>query len=182
MISFTTFQNSLQKNKTSVLWSCTWFFFSFFSLPFNHALFSKNPNLRNKLHLIISFKLFQYPSYRGGGNKNDYNSLHRREHHHRHHHSSHRHGDDPDGKLGGGNTQFIHGQSGSDSTINSRKSIKSEERMKQKRLGLVLLLLIGALLIAFGIGLLIYFLLMESKYIIDICTSFISLNVNIKQS
>lgn len=51
VISFTTFQSSLQKNKTSVLWSCTWFFFSFFSLPFNHALFSKNPNLRNKLHL-----------------------------------------------------------------------------------------------------------------------------------
>lgn len=105
--------------------------------------------------------LFQYPSrsYRGGGD----NSLHRREHHHRHHHSSHRHGEDPSGKLVGGNTQFIHGQSDSDSTIHSRKSIKSEERMKQKRLGLVLLLLIGALLIAFGIGLLIYFLLMESK-------------------
>ena len=112
------------------------------------------------------FQSFQFPSrsYRGGGgDKNDYNSLHRREHHHRHHHSSHRHGEDPNGKLGGGNAHYNYGQSDSDSTIHSRKSIKSEERMKQKRLGLVLLLLIGALLIAFGIGLLIYFLLMESE-------------------
>lgn len=148
-------------------WGGRVFFFSYFSLCLSTTQCSLKSKLDKQItFVIILFKFFQYPSYRGGGNKNDYNSLHRREHHHRHHHSSHRHGEDTDGKLGGGNTHFIHGQSGSDSTINSRKSIKSEERMKQKRLGLVLLLLIGALLIAFGIGLLIYFLLMESKYII----------------
>ncbi|KAJ8310531.1 hypothetical protein KUTeg_012396 [Tegillarca granosa] len=77
--------------------------------------------------------------------------MHREEKHHKHRKHNHsRH------ENGGG---AVAGYTNSDSTINSRKSLKSTERKKQMRIGLILLLLIGALLIAFGIGLLVYFLL-----------------------
>ena len=43
--------------------------------------------------------------------------------------------------------------------------MNSSERRRAGKIGLILLLLIGALLIAFGIGILVYFLLMEGELI-----------------
>ena len=71
--------------------------------------------------------------------------------------------------MGGAYTGGRH--SSSDSTLNSKKSMNSSERRRAGKIGLILLLLIGALLIAFGIGILVYFLLMEGELIFRFLSS-----------
>lgn len=123
--------------------------------------------LLNKTVMILFVFLFQLPTrfnddrgqydhaYSGGGGGG---GLHRHEkrHHHSHHHSNR--ALDSDGIDGYGN-------SASNSTINSRKSLRSSNKKRQRKCGLALLLLLGALLVAFGIGLLVYYLLLECKYL-----------------
>lgn len=110
------------------------------------------------------FFIFQLPTrYHEGGNQYDHalggsgGGLHRHEkrHHHSHHHSNR--AVDGDGVDGYGNST-------SNSTLNSRKSLRASNKKRRGKCGLVTLLLLGALLIAFGIGVLVYFLLLDCKY------------------
>ncbi|KAL5004513.1 hypothetical protein ScPMuIL_017969, partial [Solemya velum] len=58
------------------------------------------------------------------------------------------------------NGKYGRGHNYSQTTLNSKKSIRTEEAKKQRQLGLVCLLLFCALLLAVGVALLVYFLLL----------------------
>ncbi|XP_076100771.1 uncharacterized protein LOC143069851 [Mytilus galloprovincialis] len=110
-----------------------------------------NQNTRNT---PTRYQENQYDHAFGGGGGGG-GGLHRHEkrHHHSHHNSSR--AVDGDGVDGYGNST-------SNSTLNSRKSLRGSDKKRQRKCGLVILLLLGALLVAFGIGLLVYFLLLDS--------------------